>query len=259
MKETWDKMMQETTSTNLCARAEDLVAYLYGEATRDEAKDFEAHLHECASCRTELATFNDVREAMGEWREQALGSLASPPFEANAARALAPAAAPVRRRSALVALREFLTLSPAWMRGATAAVALAFCALAAIAVAYFVQQPRTVIVETPIKSGYTEEEVQARIAQALKQQNDAQVKDAPVPSPESVRMASAGQTEEQSQVKRNASANPQMATNNQRRQTVRRTRVQPSVELASTDYLPFTSSGDDEKLPALTDLVDDDN
>ena len=74
MKETWDKIMPETTSTNLCARAEDLVAYLYNEATRDEAKDFEAHLHHCASCRTELAAFGGVREALGEWRMQALGS-----------------------------------------------------------------------------------------------------------------------------------------------------------------------------------------
>ena len=254
-----DKMMRETTRKNLCERAEDLVAYLYNEATRDEAKDFETHLHHCASCRAELTTFGDVREAMGEWREQALGSLASPAFDADTTRAFASAATPVRRRSALVALREFFTLSPAWMRGATAAIALVFCALVAIAVAYFVQQPQTVIVENPSKTGYTEEEVQARIAQAIKQQNDSQVKDAPVPSPERVRMASNEKTKEQSQIERNVSSNPQMATNNRRRQPAGRTRVQPSVELASTDYLPFTASGDDEKLPALTDLVDDDN
>jgi hypothetical protein len=252
-------MMQETSSTNLCARAEDLVAYLYNEATRDEARDFEAHLHECISCRTELATFGHVREAMGEWREQALGSLASPAVEADATRAFAPAVAPARRRSALVALREFFTLSPAWMRAATAALALVFCALAAIAVAYFVRQPQTVIVEKQINSGYTEEEVQVRIAQALKQQNDSQVKDTTAPSPESVRMASAEQVKGQSQVKRNVSGNPQMAINNRRRQPVERNRAQPSMELASTDYLPFTASGDDEKLPALADLIDDDN
>ena len=38
-----------------------------------EAKDFEAHVRQCASCSTELAAFSDVREAMGEWRQQALG------------------------------------------------------------------------------------------------------------------------------------------------------------------------------------------
>lgn len=259
MKETWDKMMKETTRENLCTRAEDLVAYLYNEATRDEAKDFEAHLHHCASCRTELATFGGVREAMGEWREQALGTLASPAFEADTTRAFASAVAPVRRRSALVALREFFTLSPAWMRAATAVIALLFCALAAIAVAYFARQPQTVIVERPVKSGYTEDEVQARIAQAIKQQNDSQVKDAPVSSPESVKVASAEQLKEQSQVKSSASGSSQMIANTRRRQSIQRTRVQPSMELASTDYLPFTASGDDEKLPALTDLVDDDN
>ena len=259
MKETWDKIMQETTSTKSCARAEDLVTYLYGEATRAEAKDFEAHLHHCASCRTELAAFGDVREAMSEWREQALGSLASPAFEADATRAFTPAVVPARRRSALVALREFFMLSPAWMRAATAVVALLFCALAAFAVAYFVRQPQTVVVEKQINSGYTEEELQARIAQALKQQNASQVKDAPVPSSEGVKIARDEQTKEQSPIKRKASGNPQVAINNQRRQPVQRNRVQPSMELASTDYLPFTASGDDEKLPALADLVEDDN
>jgi Putative zinc-finger len=252
-------MMQETSSTNLCARAEDLVAYLYNEATRDEAKDFETHLHECASCRTELATFGNVREAMGEWREQALGSLASPAFEADATQAFASVVVPARRRLALVALREFFTLSPAWMRAATAALALVFCALAAIAVAYFVRQPQTVIVEKQINSGYTEEELQARIAQALKQQNASQVKDAPDPSSERAKIASTEQTKEMAQVKRNVSGNPQMAINNRRRQPVERNRAQPSMEIASTDYLPFTASGDDEKLPALADLVDEDN
>jgi negative regulator of sigma E activity len=258
MKETLNKIMPETIRKNVCARAEDLVAYLYNEATRDEARDFETHLHQCASCRTDIATFSDVREAMGGWREQALGSLASPALEAEATRAFTPAVVPARRRSALVALREFFMLSPAWMRGATAALALAFCALAAIAVAYFVRQPQTVIVEKQINSGYTEEELQARIAQALKQQNASQVKDAPAPSPEGVKIANTEQTG-QSQIKRNVSGNPQTAINNRRRQPVQRNGVQPSMELASTDYLPFTASGDDEKLPALADLVDEDN
>ena len=108
--------MKESTSTNLCARAEDMVTYLYNESTPAEVKDFEKHVQHCSSCRSELATFGDVREAMGEWRQQALGSLTSPAIEAEAARHFAPVVAPTRRRSALAALREFFTLSPSWMR-----------------------------------------------------------------------------------------------------------------------------------------------
>ncbi len=253
--------MKDSTGTNLCARAEDMVTYLYGEATRDEAKDFEQHMQRCASCRLEFATFGDVREAVGEWRQQALGTLISPVAEAEAARPFAPLAAPTQRRSALAALREFFTLSPVWMRAATAAAALVFCALAAIAVAYFVQQPQTEVVEKPGKSGYSQKEVEAMIADALRKQNEAKVKDAPVASPESVKVVSNEQPKVNTQSKRNVSVAPQFAKTNRRPQVVTpRTVARPSkMELASTDFLPFTAPKDEEKLPSLTDLVDDDN
>jgi hypothetical protein len=249
-----------STSTNSCARAEDLVTYLYNEATQDEAKDFEAHVRQCASCRTELAAFGDVREAMGEWRQQALGALASPAFEANAAKAFAPAITAARRRSGLAALREFFALSPVWMRAATAVVAVAFCALAAIAVAFFVRQPQTVVVEKPVKTGYSREEVEAQIAAALKRQNELQVKEkAALPSPEHVELAGNERPKAQPQIKHNTSGSSQVTNSNRRQPTAPRARVRPSVELASTDYLPFTASTDDKPLPALTDLVDDAN
>jgi hypothetical protein len=252
--------MKDSTSTNLCARAEDMVTYLYGEATRDEAKDFEKHMKLCSSCRSELATFGDVREAMGEWRQQALGSLTSPAVEADEARRFVPLAASTRKRSALAALREFFTLSPTWMRAATAVAALLFCALAAIAVAYFVRQPQTVVVQTPGQPGYSEKEVEAKIADAIRKQNESRVKDAPVPSPEKVTVANNEQPKSQQQIKRNASVAPQLAKSNRRQQVVPRTANRPSkMELASTDFLPFTAPRDEEKLPSLTDLVDDDN
>lgn len=252
--------MKDSTSTNLCARAEDMVTYLYGEATRDESKDFEKHMQHCSLCRSELATFGDVREAMGEWRQQALGSLTSPTVEAEAARPFAPVIAPTRRRSALAALREFFTLSPSWMRAATAVVVLVFCALAAIAVAYFVQKPETIVVQQPGKSGYSQKEVEEKIAQAIKKQNESQVKDAPVPSPEKVTVADNEQTQSQPQINRTASVAPQLVKNNRKQQVVPRTIPRPSkMELASTDYLPFTAPMDEEKLPSLADLVDEDN
>ncbi|HEX8920755.1 MAG TPA: zf-HC2 domain-containing protein [Pyrinomonadaceae bacterium] len=248
-----------STSTNSCARAEDLVTYLYNEATQDEAKEFETHVEQCASCRLELVTFGDVREAMDEWRQQALGSLASPAFEANAARALAPAMTSTRKRSGLAALREFFALSPMWMRAATAVVAVAFCALAAIAVAYFVRQPQTVIVEKHIKSGYSDEEVKAKIDEAIKRQNELQVKEVAISSPEQIGVVGIGRRAAQPQIKRSASGISQASNNVRRQPTLPRTRVQPSEELASTDYLPFTASDDDKPLPTLTDLVNDAN
>lgn len=252
--------MRMSTSTNSCARAEDLVTYLYNEATQMEAKDFEAHVRQCASCRTELSAFGDVREAVGEWRQQSLGSLASPAFEANAARAYASVVAPARRRSGLAALREFFALSPVWMRAATALVAVAFCALAAIAIAYFVRQPQTMIVEKPVKAGYSEEEVEARIAEALKRQDESRVKEAAaIPSPEHVEVTGVERSKAQPQGNRHTSGSSQMANNKGKQPSAPRARVRPSVELASTDYLPFTASADDTPLPALTDLVDDAN
>jgi hypothetical protein len=253
--------MKDLTNTNSCARAEDMVTYLYNEATPAEAKDFEQHIKLCSSCRSELATFGDVREAMGEWRQQSLGTLTVPTVEADTARHFAPAMVPARRRSALAAFREFFTLSPMWMRAATAVAALMFCALAVIAVAYFTRQPQTVVLEKPGKAGYSEKDVEEKIAQALKQQNESQLKDAPVHSPENVKMASNEQPKVNTKIKRNASVAPQLANNNRRRQVVPpRNLARPSkMELASTEFLPFTASKDEEKLPSLADLVDEDN
>src|SRR5215213_542383 len=131
--------MRETVED--CGRAEDLIGYLYKEVSPAEAKDFEGHMGYCASCRAGLAEFGGVREAVGEWRRQSLGSLISPAFSADVAKAAAPA----RRRSALAALREFFTLSPVWMRAATAATVLLFCALALVATAYFTERPDVIV------------------------------------------------------------------------------------------------------------------
>jgi hypothetical protein len=212
-------------------------------------------MQHCATCSEEFAAFGDVRGAIGEWRQQALGPLTSTAFEANAVQV--SAATSERRRSALAALREFFAISPAWMRAATAVAAVAFCALAAIAVAHFIQKPQTLIVEKIVKSGYSDEEVQKMVAEAMKRQNESQLKDAPVVSPESTAVNE--QLKVSAQTKRNASGTPQMANNNRKQQPASRNRARPSTELASTDYLPFTASRDDEKLPSLADLVDDAN
>jgi hypothetical protein len=144
----WDKKMSETTD-NLCTRAGDLVAYLYGEASETEAQDFMSHTRACAACRAELSAFGDVREAIGAWREQALSPMTSLAAQTNTA----PARQAVKvspERSALAALREFFTLSPMWLRGATAFASLLLVALLVITVMRFFEQTETPVVkQTP--------------------------------------------------------------------------------------------------------------
>ncbi len=249
--------MRETI--NSCARAEELVTYLYGEAAADEAKDFEGHLRRCDACREELAAFGGVREAIGDWRQQALGHLTHPAVEPNASPLFnaAEISAPRRASSALAALREFFALSTLWVRAATAAVALVFCALAVIAVAHFFEQPQTVVVKEQIKSGYTREEVEAMIAEAMRRQEPREQER---PAPEKIRQVNDSPPDVASQKRgERRDAQPQTASNKRVRQRAPRSSSTPSTELASTEYLPFTAGQEDEELPSLADLVDDAN
>jgi hypothetical protein len=246
-------------TNNSCARAEDLVAYLYEEATADEARDFESHLRRCAACRTELAAFGGVREAIGDWRQQALGPLAHTAAEPDASLPIHAAETPQRRpASALAALREFFALSTVWVRAASVAAAFAFCALVVIAVAHFVEQPRTVVVKEQIKAGYSTEEVEHMIAEALRRQKESSEKE--LAAPEKSQKTNDARPEVASQNRRERrGAQPQTARDTRPRQRAPRTPAQPSTELASTEYLPFTAGPEDEELPTLADLVDDSN
>ena len=129
----------------VCHRSEDLVTYLYNEASAAEARDFASHVESCESCRAEFAVFSQVHESILLWRNEALGAAFSP----------APQAAPVlaeattesrqfvrhqRKLPALAALREFFSVSPVWLRGATAFAALLLCALAVLTVSRLSQR-----------------------------------------------------------------------------------------------------------------------
>lgn len=236
--------MLETNDS--CGRAEDLVAYLYEEATPTGARDFESHLRLCAACRTELAAFGGVRQAIGDWRLQALGSLTHTAAEPDASTHFNAAVVPERRpASALAALREFFALSTAWMRAATAAVALAFCTLVVIAVAHFVEEPKTVVVQKQVQTGYSQEQVNDLIAEALKRQQESRGQERPAPV----------------KIERVNGTRPEVASQDRRERRVDRPRssARQPEELASTEYLPFTAGQEDEELPSLTDIVDDAN
>src|SRR5256885_3114666 len=175
MKETWDKRMQGVTANDRsCARSDDLIAYLYNEASEIEAKDFARHSKHCASCRAELADFRQVREAIGDWRTQSLGAFAAPAIEMNERHATGPLnTVPARKRSALAALREFFTLAPVWMRAATVFATLAFCALAVIAFQHVYEQPKFVAATQPVTFQpapklYTREQLNEIVADNLK-------------------------------------------------------------------------------------------
>jgi hypothetical protein len=169
-KEMREKITNEVETTPACARVEDLMAYLYGEADEAEARSFAAHTEHCASCRKELTEFKQVRAAIGEWRAQALGAPASATTAASSPVVSGPInAVPERKRSALAAIREFFTLSPAWMRAGAAAFGLIFCALVALTVAHYVMQPKTVTVEKIVTVRPSEEELNAMVETRMRQ------------------------------------------------------------------------------------------
>lgn len=244
--------MQETI--NNCERTGDLVAYLYREATDKEARDFESHLRLCPSCRAELAAFSEVRVAINDWRQHTLGASAAPAYEAEAAFANQSVAVN-RTRSALAAFREFFTLSPLWMRAATAVAALLFCALVVIAVAYFTEQPKVVVQEPTIPESVPGNPSQQA---AGAKQNSIQPRvneDETVPAREQEVIADVSPATKPIEAKKRSATRSQ-----KRRQFIPRTLSEPMMELAEVnEYLPFTASRDEEKLPSLADIADDDN
>ena len=152
--------MKEMDNSSICERAGDLVSVLYGEADEREQREFELHLKQCGNCRAEFASFAQVREAMGEWRDEALTGFVSSPI----------VAAPPRK-SALAALRHFFDLSPLWMKGAVGFAAVAFCVLVVVAWGRFSTTPPEVpTASVNPASAYTKEDVDRAVADALTKQ-----------------------------------------------------------------------------------------
>lgn len=152
--------MKDIDDSSTCERAGDLVAVLYGEATEREQREFELHVKQCGECRAEFAAFAQVREAIGEWRDEALNGFVSSPM----------VAAPPRK-SALAALRQFFDLSPMWMKGAVGFAVVAFCVLVVLALG----RTSSPTAEPPVVGGgraavYTKEDVDRAVADALAKQ-----------------------------------------------------------------------------------------
>ena len=153
--------MKEETDRPVCHRAEDMMAFLYGEASPTEAEEFASHVELCASCRTEFAIFRRVRESVSEWRSEVLGASWRPQQSEEPERL--PAFVTSRRANrvtALAALREFFTIAPMWLRGATAMASVVFCVLVTLFVASMVKTPERL---------YSEKEMKAEVANGIAQ------------------------------------------------------------------------------------------
>lgn len=124
-----------------CDHAENLVTYLYGEASASEARSFEQHLERCPACREEFAAFSRVRRSIGEWRAETLDVAAHAPLTFTAPAAATPARAfaalsdwRAPKHSVVAALRQFFHFSPLWLRAGGGAAILLTCVLAGIVI-----------------------------------------------------------------------------------------------------------------------------
>ncbi len=162
----------------ICHRAEDLVTYLYGEASEVDAKDFAVHLEQCDACRGEFGVFQQVHDSILVWRNEALGSTFNPaavPFESTVASTQFERHE--RKLSAVAAVREFFTVSPLWLRGATALAALLLCVLGLIVISRSWNRPIQSASGNEERR-YSEAEVKNKVKEAV-----AEVKKTQTPSP----------------------------------------------------------------------------
>lgn len=161
--------MQKINERPVCHRAEDLVTYLYGEANAEEAGDFSTHMQQCDACRTEFNVFHQVHESIVAWRNEALGTTSpAPVFVTNPAVEMGAFVQHERKLSALAALREFFSVSPLWLRGATAFAGLLLCALIVFAVSRAWQQPPVMTARDDDKK-YTEKQFQEAVQKQVEQ------------------------------------------------------------------------------------------
>lgn len=182
--------MEKRASAPGCARANDLVAFLYDEVNEYEARDFELHLQNCSECKSEFLGFRQIRQSVVAWRDESLSVIPSSVVGSNT---LAVSAGfrpvPQKNRSAVAAVREFFALSPLWMKGGLAFASVLFCVVAFLAISHLLEKPQPALVAN--ERLYTERELKAKIEEGI--QSLAQLngrKDEVSPAPNVARIAS---------------------------------------------------------------------
>ena len=175
--------MHEVKQRPACHRAEDLVTYLYGEASEADALDFSKHLEQCDACRSEFGVFNQVHESILTWRNEALGAAFDPRAVAmDSAVESSQFVRHERKLSALAALREFFTVSPLWLRGATALAALLLLVFGVTMLFRLSSKPVVVVNNNIQEHRYTQQEVKAEVDKAVQKTRDEIAKQTISPS-----------------------------------------------------------------------------
>lgn len=164
--------MKQITNAPDCERGEDLVSFLYGEASEREARDFEKHLQQCRGCQSEVGSFGRVREFVADWKMEALTGLS--PAQLTVAQ-------PVGSRSAIAAVREFLALSPLWLKGAVAFATVLFCVLAVLTLGRWQAEERQPAVAGS-DAKYSEQQLRAMIEKAVADERAVAQKSASSPA-----------------------------------------------------------------------------
>jgi anti-sigma factor RsiW len=155
----------------VCHRAEDLVTYLYGEASDAEARDFAGHLQQCDACRSEFGAFSQVHESIVGWRDEALGSsLSAAPVSFAPPVNFAQPVSRERKLTALAALREFFNVSPLWLRGAIGFAALLLLVLGGLTISrslsVSLRRPEQ-LANKATEPTYSQQDVDRRVEQRL--------------------------------------------------------------------------------------------
>jgi hypothetical protein len=134
--------MRNINERPVCHRAEDLVTYLYGEASEVDSRDFADHLQQCDACRAEFGVFQQVHDSILVWRNEALGSaFSAAAVSSESAVDSTQFVQHKRKLSALGALREFFSVSPLWLRTATGFAVLLLCVLGVLAISHSWNKP----------------------------------------------------------------------------------------------------------------------
>ena len=142
--------MKDTNKMNAlngCDRKEELVTYLYDEASAAERASFERHLSECEPCGTELKAFGRVREELNTWQV-----------------GFAPRTELVLPRGKMEVLREVIGLFPVWARG------LAMAGVTAMLVAFFINFGNTtqpVPAANNQQTAMSQQQIEALVKQAV--------------------------------------------------------------------------------------------
>jgi hypothetical protein len=149
--------MNENRHSPDCERASDLIAFLYDEAGEHEQRDFELHLKVCRVCRKEVASFGVVRQSITTWRDEVLSGFAATPLPSQR-----------QKRSAMAAIRQFLDLSPLWLKGAISFAVLTLALLATLGIVRL-QTGKTQMAtsETNKDQFYTAQDVERMVKEAL--------------------------------------------------------------------------------------------